>query len=207
MSYENVKNSRQRLKQRIVRAMGEKCCLCGYNRCVSALELHHLNPEEKDFTIASNTNKAWEWIKEEIKKCAMVCANCHREIHAELISQPQSSSYNNTIGDEITKEIQAIKGINNKDAIQRCAQCGKEITGEGKTSLCPECYFKSTRRVERPDPWGLIKEIATSSFVAVGAKYSVSDVAVKKWCKAYGLPYLKQDVINYYNEHKHKHED
>lgn len=204
MSYENVKNSRQRLKQRIIRAMGGKCCICGYDRCDSALELHHLNPEEKDFTIASNTNKAWELIKVEIQKCVMICANCHREIHANLIPQPEHSSYNTIIGDEISEEVKAIKGVGIE---RRCTHCGKEITNDSKTSLCHDCYAKTTRKVERPEAWQLITEIATSSFVAVGAKYNVSDGAVKKWCKAYGLPHLKQDVIDYYNEHKHEHED
>lgn len=88
-----------------------------------------------------------------------------------------------------------------------CLKCGTKISSGSQSRLCNKCYRETTRSVLRPEPWDLIKDIATSSFVAVGAKYGVSDRAVKKWCKAYGLPYLKQDVIDYYNEHKHEYED
>jgi hypothetical protein len=32
---------------------GGECSICGYNKCVAALEFHHLNPSEKDFTISA----------------------------------------------------------------------------------------------------------------------------------------------------------
>ena len=54
--------------------------MCGYDKNISALEFHHKNPEEKDFTISSFKG-SWEDIQRELDKCVMVCANCHREIH------------------------------------------------------------------------------------------------------------------------------
>ena len=68
MSYKTVKNYRERLKNRIIYVMGEKCQCCGYNKCQSALELHHVNPTEKSFTISNNTNRSWEAVVQEIKK-------------------------------------------------------------------------------------------------------------------------------------------
>lgn len=63
-----------------------KCCICGYNKCKSALEFHHLDPKQKDFGIsAKGYTRSWEKIKEELDKCIMVCANCHREIHDGLV--------------------------------------------------------------------------------------------------------------------------
>ena len=47
MSYTNVKNARERLKKRIIYVMGDKCQCCGYSKCQSALELHHVNPKKK----------------------------------------------------------------------------------------------------------------------------------------------------------------
>jgi len=49
------------------------------------LEFHHLNPEEKEINFGSNTNLGWGAVKEELKKCILVCANCHREIHYGII--------------------------------------------------------------------------------------------------------------------------
>ena len=64
---------------------GNKCARCGYDRCVDALEFHHKDPAQKDFNISSKGHtRSWERVKEELDKCEMLCANCHREIHAKL---------------------------------------------------------------------------------------------------------------------------
>jgi len=52
--------------------------------CVKHMVKQHLDPNEKDFGIsAKGYTRAWEKVKEELDKCIMVCANCHREIHSE----------------------------------------------------------------------------------------------------------------------------
>ena len=61
-----------------------KCAKCGYDKCVAALDFHHIDPNEKEDTVArlsvhSGVEKAFE----EIKKCIPLCANCHREFHYE----------------------------------------------------------------------------------------------------------------------------
>lgn len=77
-----VSERRRKLKDMAIEYKGGKCEKCGYNKCNGALEFHHLNPEEKDFSISSSgTTKSFERIKIEIDKCILVCANCHREIH------------------------------------------------------------------------------------------------------------------------------
>ena len=80
-NYKQVKNARARLKQRLVYIMGNQCCLCGYDKCITALEFHHKDPTQKEFTIGYNTNVGFEKACEEVRKCILVCANCHREIH------------------------------------------------------------------------------------------------------------------------------
>ncbi len=64
---------------------GGRCYICGYGRCVEALEFHHLETEEKDFGISDRGyTRSWEKIKAELDKCILLCANCHREVHAGL---------------------------------------------------------------------------------------------------------------------------
>ena len=75
---------RVNVKQRLIDYKGGKCQVCGYNRCINALEFHHINPKEKDFTISGGT-KSFNTLKLEVDKCILVCSNCHREIHAGLI--------------------------------------------------------------------------------------------------------------------------
>ena len=80
-----VQKRRLKVKQMSIEYKGGKCEKCGYNKCIAALEFHHLNPEEKDFGIGSKGyTRSWEKVKEELDKCILVCANCHREIHEEI---------------------------------------------------------------------------------------------------------------------------
>jgi len=68
-------------KEKAIKYKGGKCQLCGYNKCVAALDFHHINPFEKEYECGHLMNKAWKNIKEEIDKCVLLCSNCHREIH------------------------------------------------------------------------------------------------------------------------------
>lgn len=68
---------------KIKQQRGGKCEKCGYNTCIKALEFHHLDPTQKDFTISNDHFKLKEAI-EESKKCILICANCHRELHDNL---------------------------------------------------------------------------------------------------------------------------
>ena len=83
-NYKHVKSHRQKTKERAVEYLGGKCERCGYNKCISALEFHHKDPEQKDYGISSYSVLSWDRLKLELNKCILVCANCHREIHEEL---------------------------------------------------------------------------------------------------------------------------
>lgn len=74
--------ARKLIKKWAVEYKGGKCERCGYNKCIVALDFHHLDPSQKDFTI-SNRNVDWDWevVKQEVDKCILLCANCHRELH------------------------------------------------------------------------------------------------------------------------------
>ena len=83
---EAVQRRRDKIKEMAVQYKGGKCCICGYNKYIGALEFHHLDPNQKDFGIGSKGyTRGFDKVKEELNKCICVCANCHREIHAGLI--------------------------------------------------------------------------------------------------------------------------
>lgn len=193
MGYEYVKQSRKNTKDRIVYVMGGKCQLCGYNRCRSALELHHVNPTEKEFHISRNTNLAWSKMKEEIKKCVLVCANCHREIHEQNILC--TSSFDETRGLEIDEEI---KGLT-EHKLYYCKGCGTIISASAE-QYCPTCAGIARRIVERPNREKLKKLIRNTPFTQIGTMYTVTDNAIRKWCRTEGLPSRKQDINSYSDE-------
>ena len=55
------------------------CAFCGYKEHYAALDFDHINPSEKSGTISQSYN-GWgmKKIKDEIRKCQVLCANCHR---------------------------------------------------------------------------------------------------------------------------------
>ena len=79
----NVGSWRKRTKQLLVEYKGGSCEFCGYNKCVEALEFHHIDETTKEFNISGST-KSLDRQKTEANKCYLLCANCHRELHAGL---------------------------------------------------------------------------------------------------------------------------
>lgn len=76
-----TRERQRRVKQKAVDYLGGKCSICDYDKYIGALDFHHINPDEKDFSIAELKLSSFEKIKSELDKCILVCANCHREIH------------------------------------------------------------------------------------------------------------------------------
>lgn len=61
----------------------ELCCAkCGESRGY-VLDYHHIDPSQKEDTIARmiSNNYTLDKVKQEIEKCICLCANCHREFH------------------------------------------------------------------------------------------------------------------------------
>lgn len=177
---------RDRLRERILTAMGGKCQSCGYDKCQSALECHHIDPKTKEFSIGDNFTRSWENVKNEFRKCVLVCSNCHREIHAKIKSCP--AQYFNE--DFILEVDQQVAKYKKQDSV--CIECGEPVY---KTStLCLKCAGKKRRSRERPSRDELKQLIREVPFLQIGRMYSVSDNSVKKWCISYGLPSKKKDI-------------
>lgn len=79
----NTKIRRIRQKQAAIDYLGGKCCKCDYDLHPSALEFHHLDPNEKDFVISRYINRKWEVIRAELDKCILLCSICHRIEHSK----------------------------------------------------------------------------------------------------------------------------
>jgi len=66
-----------------IQRKGGKCKLCGYNKNISALVFHHRNPSTKKFVLDSRSlgNRSLKACEQELKKCDLLCQNCHRSFH------------------------------------------------------------------------------------------------------------------------------
>ena len=82
---EAVRKRRKKVRQMAIDYKGGQCQICGYDRCPEALEFHHLDEAEKDFGISDKGyTRSWSRMKQEVEKCLLLCANCHREVHSGL---------------------------------------------------------------------------------------------------------------------------
>jgi hypothetical protein len=78
--------------------------------------------------------------------------------------------------------------IHDKRTFHECQNCGKMSRRTKYRKYCsPECSRIGSRHVERPSAEQLTEDLSGMSWSAVGRKYDVSDNAVRKWAKSYGL--------------------
>ena len=71
-------------KEILIEENGGKCSKCGYKKCYRALEFHHKDPTKKKFSISNCRGRSLAKLREEVKKCILICSNCHAELHEEL---------------------------------------------------------------------------------------------------------------------------
>lgn len=79
-----------------------------------------------------------------------------------------------------------------------CPRCGAPKTKGA--AHCLSCFILLQRTVERPSEEELLTKIAQQGFAEVGREYGVSGKAVANWCRIYGLPTKKKDIVDLYNK-------
>jgi transposase len=86
---EAVSRRRRKVKQMLVAEAGGKCLLCGYARHPAALQFHHLDPASKSFGLGvRGITRSIAKLREEARKCVLLCANCHAELEAGAVELP-----------------------------------------------------------------------------------------------------------------------
>lgn len=170
-----VKNWRKNLKERALKLFGGRCVCCGYNTCSAALEFHHLEPAHKDFTLSSvyKNPKSWDAIVKELEKCALVCANCHREIHYGSRSIEYKCYLDKTLIDYRLYET---------DKYKKCI-CGITII-KTKKYCSPECCARDRQTIkweQERDSILHLKDDLNLSYIQIAHKYNTSDNTIRKW--------------------------
>ena len=173
---EAVKKWRKENKKRIIESMGSKCQICHYDKCNEALELHHINPDKKEFSFGKITAspKAWSKMVIELRKCVLLCANCHRELHNNLTSLPKKFK---KFDENYVTYKEVIKSY--------CPVCGNEKKNFNK-ACSVNCAATLARKVNWDDI-DLKSLIGKHSYCEIGDMLNVSDVAVRKRAIKLGL--------------------
>ena len=170
ISSERVKKWRLTTKEKMVEAMGGSCQCCGYNTSVKALAFHHLDPAEKDisFGTARANPKSWSKLVEELRKCVLVCHNCHSEIHAGVRKLPKEYK-------KFNDEFINIGKIIEYDA---CPVCKSQKPAKQKY-CCHRCAQTNRRKVDW-DSLDLLKLLQQHSISELEDMLKVSNAAIYK---------------------------
>lgn len=204
----HTQQRQRKFKYDCVQYKGGKCTMCGYNKCLNAMEFHHRDPYEKDFTIAQLRYTSFDKnpaVKQELDKCDLVCANCHREIHEKMVEFDRQKVVK-------PKAIYLCKcGKERGRAAKRCKECRilslkpkppkieipKVIAepsfcecGEEKCSVSPRCQRCTStrkRKIEWPSKRELKKLVWEIPTQQLAEKLGVSDNAIGKMCYRWGI--------------------
>lgn len=155
--------------------MGSKCERCGYDRNYAALDLHHIDPNKKEFIFRELIGRPWDVVIAEVEKCELLCKTCHAEEH-----NPQWDK------DSIEPALNHAKNLDGDRPIykhaSKCPTCNQPSYG---TKYCSsKCAQFSKRKVKaRPTKQELVKMSEIMSMCAIGRKFGVSDNAIRKWMK------------------------
>lgn len=196
---QSVSDYRRNRKLNLIKVAGGKCVLCGYSKNPSALEFHHLHPEDKSYGLATKgTCHNIQQDLAEVKKCILICANCHRDV-TDGFYTVQELEDKFFFDEEFAKTLIPLTKEERAAREYFCSECGIKISKDASTGKCPTCAMKARRKVSRPNREELKNLIRTTSFVQIGNLYGVSDNAVRKWCEAYHLPKNVSIIKQYTN--------
>lgn len=69
-------------QKRYLEEVGDYCKRCKKTYPFYVYEMHHIDPSERECKV--QWHRPWKSIEDEIAKCVLLCANCHKIKHYEL---------------------------------------------------------------------------------------------------------------------------
>lgn len=86
----SVKDNRDKVKSHNKRLLNKYKSICGCKFCQEkepvCLDFHHLDPSVKEDNLSRMLTNSSDKLKQEIRKCIVLCSNCHRKLHANILS-------------------------------------------------------------------------------------------------------------------------
>lgn len=198
------------IKRRVVESLGGQCCNCGavFNN-VAMYDVHHIN-FEKDFSISNiqtNGARAWLKIRDELRKCCLLCPNCHRGYHCGEIEISFKDNYFNEDYYEweattfqqlqIASDLSLVPLDRDKKKYV-CSFCGKPKSYSGE--VCRNCISKKQWKCKHPSKEEMVELIKNHSLLQIAKMYGVSDNSIRKWLQNYNLPYKLEDIKKFFGK-------
>lgn len=181
--YDYVKTWRISTKKRIIESLGGVCQICGYNKSSSALDLHHLDPVKKKNIIGYYLAHpmAWADIIVEVRKCILLCANCHRELHSGDAKLPEhyktfDESFTDYKGTERERKLQEMEHKKTT-----CPICGK-LKYNWLITCSRKCAAKKKNKIDW-DSIDLASLLKVEPVYKVAYKIGISDGGLRKYIR------------------------
>ena len=190
--------------------MGNKCQVCGYDSCKNALDFHHLDPTKKEFTLSSWKIKNLERLGNEAKKCVLLCCRCHRELHAgflddknlkiifddeKFLTYKKNPNYSRKVNWDLVNIEQIIK---EKTYREICNDLG--ISEPTLYKRLKKLNIRKDQQAYRKVKFDITKEKLdflynneNMSLLKISKMYDVSDTAVRKKIKKYGIKKMPKE--------------
>lgn len=196
---------RQSIRKQGIKLLGDRCMKCGEER-IYLLDFHHRDQQDKESSLSTLLKNSQNvMFFNELKKCILLCANCHREFHYLQNNQNITTEEYVDLSLFNPKFPSFERTYTTRNKTYTCKECHQQFTlkqGQSITQICPKCAMYKTRKVSRPNSVQLYQELIQNSFTKLGKKYKVTDNTIRKWCKAYGLP----THSSYYRQERKKME-
>jgi hypothetical protein len=181
---EKVVKKRRSNKLELIKYKGGKCQKCGYDKPIlNAYHFHHLDPNNKLFTISSRMSHNLASLKKEADKCILLCSNCHAEIHNQeyIIKIEQRIMKINSWSDLdiITMSLRKRREVMNLC----CRRCGEVFRSkrENQQFCSTDCFHKYRRKTTRPNKKMLLALVSQHGYSGTGRMFNVSDNCIRKW--------------------------
>lgn len=158
-------------------------CAGRYSVAVKMKKVVPLPPQAR----IPRSDRSYKRVKDYSKTVADIAkaAGIHLSSEQDLLSS--LPRYRRTVKKRSPKKHNRV-GANRPTLSERtCVECGVQLTEKQKSFCSYTCANNGRRRTERPTPEELTELVWKIPTSLLAKKYGVSDKAVAKWCKAWGI--------------------
>lgn len=185
-------------RERIIESAGWKLYQLHYSICFKIQELEKIiptiisSPEKREFNYAIYTRATTRPKLETKIKTKIILPE--KEKILEILKTSSIEGLSESLGIKYPALIRrlalmgiGVRALKANKITERTHVCSCGEIKHRKSLRCEDCQHFSLRRIARPSKEELEKLIKTTPMTRIGENFKVSDNAVRKWCKSYGL--------------------
>lgn len=175
-----IRSHRLDNKRALVAHLGGACSICGYNKSIAALDFDHTNDDGSSFPargvrnknkshavsnlLAGATLSRFNLAVEEAKKCALVCANCHRERTFPDLGSADGAESLDEARERLAKRAQEVQDRLRSPKVSATRSEARKNSPRAKALAQRNCIAVEGRRGEDVRLYASAKDTARDGF-------------------------------------------